>query len=92
MFGYSANKTQEIAQELYEKKLTTYPRTDAKYITEDMKDTFLDVLDLAQDHADYADTRCIDRKLVKRVIDNSKVTDHHAIIITKDQTNLKDLS
>lgn len=92
MFGYSANKTLEIAQELYEKKLTTYPRTDAKYITEDMMDTFLDVLDLAQDHADYADTRCIDRKLVKRVIDNSKVTDHHAIIITKDQTNLKDLS
>jgi DNA topoisomerase-3 len=38
MFGFSANKTLDIAQELYEKKLTTYPRTDAKYLTSDMGD------------------------------------------------------
>lgn len=91
LFGFSANKTLEIAQELYEKKLTTYPRTDARYITEDMKDSFLEIFNVARQHFEGMHD-CYNPESVSRVIDNSKVTDHHAIIITKDRSNLNDLS
>lgn len=93
LFGFSANKTLEIAQELYEKKLTTYPRTDAKYITDDMTGTFLEVVDIAKQHfVSLFAYDCLALDSVKRVVDNSKVTDHHAIIITRDQSNLQGLS
>ena len=71
-YGLTASQTLQAAQELYEEKLVTYPRTDSQFVTEDMRKT-VESLVLALDDA-AADVSC--------VIDNSKVTDHHAILST----------
>ena len=71
-YGLTASQTLQAAQELYEEKLVTYPRTDSQFVTEDMRKT-VESLVLALDDA-AADVSC--------VIDNSKVTDHHAILPT----------
>lgn len=93
LFGFSANKTLDIAQELYEKKLTTYPRTDAQYISDDMEDTYSQVVDVAKGHFnDLALEDIVDISKISRIINNNKITDHHAIIITQDTSNLESLS
>lgn len=83
LFGFTAKQTLEYTQSLYEKKLVTYPRTDSRYLSEDMEDTAQGVIAAIKDvmpfitpfegemHAD-----------VKKVLNSSKVTDHHAIIPT----------
>lgn len=71
-YGMTASQTLQALQELYEEKLVTYPRTDSQFVTEDMRKT-VESLVLALDGA-AADVSC--------VIDNSKVTDHHAILPT----------
>ena len=71
-YGLTASQTLQALQELYEEKLVTYPRTDSQFVTEDMRKT-VESLVLALDGAE-ADVSC--------VIDNSKVTDHHAILPT----------
>lgn len=71
-YGLTASQTLQAAQELYEEKLVTYPRTDSQFVTEDMHKT-VESLVLALDGA-AADVSC--------VINNSKVTDHHAILPT----------
>ena len=71
-YGLTASQTLQALQELYEEKLVTYPRTDSQFVTEDMRKT-VESLVLALDGA-AAD--------VSSVIDNSKVTDHHAIMPT----------
>lgn len=71
-YGLTASQTLQAAQELYEEKLVTYPRTDSQFVTEDMRKT-VESLVLALDGT-AADVSC--------VIDNSKVTDHHAILPT----------
>lgn len=71
-YGLTASQTLQAAQELYEEKLVTYPRTDSQFVTEDMR-TMVESLVLALDGA-AADVSC--------VINNSKVTDHHAILPT----------
>ena len=71
-YGLTASQTLQAAQELYEEKLVTYPRTDSQFVTEDMRKT-VESLVLALDGA-AADVSC--------VINNSKVTDHHAILPT----------
>lgn len=71
-YGLTASQTLQAAQELYEEKLVTYPRTDSQFVTEDMR-TMVESLVLALDGA-AADVSC--------VIDNGKVTDHHAILPT----------
>ena len=71
-YGLTASQTLQALQELYEEKLVTYPRTDSQFVTEDMRKT-VEALVLALDGA-AAD--------VSSVIDNSKVTDHHAILPT----------
>lgn len=68
----TASQTLQAAQELYEEKLVTYPRTDSQFVTEDMRKT-VESLVLALDGT-AADVSC--------VINNSKVTDHHAILPT----------
>ena len=87
LLGYTASQTLETAQSLYEKKLITYPRTDSKYLTEDMA-TELPVLAL-----DVFETLPFLLGVKKtmnpaKVIDNTKVSDHHAIIPTKLITNV----
>lgn len=74
MFGYTAKQTLDYTQSLYEKKLVTYPRTDSRFITEDMKDSVFTLLPIADNPAAYD---------VNRIINNKKVSDHHAIIPTK---------
>lgn len=71
-YGLTASQTLQAAQELYEEKLVTYPRTDSQFVTEDMRKT-VESLVLALDGA-AADVSC--------VINNSKVTDHHALLPT----------
>ena len=71
-YGMTASQTLQALQELYEEKLVTYPRTDSQFVTEDMRKT-VESLVLALDGA-AADVSC--------VINNSKVTDHHALLPT----------
>ena len=85
-YGFSAKKTLDIAQSLYEKrKMITYPRTDSRYLSDDMIPKIKVVLKRLKDagiFADYASDLIDGEKLpvTKRIVDNKKVTDHHAII------------
>ena len=83
LFGFTAKQTLDYAQQLYEKKLLTYPRTDSQYLTEDMGQTaqhlvsdLLGLLPFAQGLALTAE--------VGRVLNSKKVSDHHAIIPTSE--------
>ena len=72
--GFSADKTLSIAQSLYEKKITTYPRTGSRYISEDI---FEEVPVLLRKIG-----KTLSTTLNRHSVDNAKVTDHHAIIPT----------
>ncbi|VJN41448.1 putative DNA topoisomerase [Streptococcus pneumoniae] len=72
-FGYSAKQTLDYAQSLYEKKLITYPRTDSRYLTEDMITSTINNILGKND---------FDTERIKMVFDSKKVTDHHAVIPT----------
>ncbi len=82
-FSFSADDTLKIIQSLYEKKFTTYPRVDTTYLSDDI---FSKVPNTLKGLVDYTELTAplINTKLLKskRVFDNSKVTDHHAIIPT----------
>ena len=96
IFGYSAKETLSIMQRLYENhKVLTYPRTDSKYISEDLVDTLKDRVK-ACNISQYGR---IASKLLnspiqtnKSFVDNSKVTDHHAIIPTEERVLLSNLN
>ncbi len=84
LLGYSAQQTLNYVQSLYEKKLTTYPRTDSCYITDDdeemlagLTDELEEFLGIAADTADFAVPR------TRRTVNRDKVTDHHAILPTR---------
>lgn len=81
MFGFTAKQTLELAQSLYEKKLLTYPRTDSQYLTEDMEETVIRIADSLPEVLPYLGSMEIPYDW-KKVMDNRKVTDHHAIIPT----------
>lgn len=95
LFGLSPKQTLNIIQRLYEShKVLTYPRTDSRYLTTDMKNTLADRL-----RAIGGDYKEITAKLLrekdfntKRIINNSKVNDHHAIIPTEQKPNYMSLS
>ncbi|MDR0271690.1 MAG: DNA topoisomerase 3 [Clostridiales bacterium] len=80
MFGFSASQTLKCVQSLYEAKLLTYPRTDSRYITEDMAGRIPSLVD------DVAGILPFDVKVescnVGCIVNNAKVSDHHAIIPT----------
>ena len=78
--GYTAQQTLDYAQSLYEKKLLTYPRTDSRYLTEDMADG---VSSLAQLCAAIAEEDPPEAILEKQVCCNGKVTDHTALLPTR---------
>jgi DNA topoisomerase-3 len=81
VFGYTAKQTLDYAQSLYEKKLLTYPRTDSRYLTADMAETASVVLHLAARVPPF-DT-CPDFfPDVAALVNDGKVSDHHAIIPT----------
>ena len=95
LYGLSPKQTLNIIQRLYEShKVLTYPRTDSRYLTTDMKNTLADRL-----QAIGGDYKEITAKLLrekdfntKRIINNSKVSDHHAIIPTEQKPNYMSLS
>lgn len=78
-YGFSADKTLSLAQALYEKKITTYPRTGSRYISEDVFEEVPRLLTvLGKD---------LKSPLNSHSVDNSKVTDHHAIIPTDESSH-----
>lgn len=95
-FGFSAKKTLDIAQSLYEKrKMITYPRTDSRYLSDDMKGKVRNTIKRLQEleaYAPYAQPLTENISFTKRIIDNSKVTDHHAIIPTDAKLRLDSLT
>lgn len=82
-FGYTAKRTLDMLQELYEEKLVTYPRTDSQFVTEDMKDTVEELVGKMPVLLPFVDYGQLGHG-VKRVINNAKVSDHHAILPTKE--------
>ncbi|OAB36083.1 DNA topoisomerase III [Paenibacillus glacialis] len=87
-YGFSAKQTSNILQRLYEQyKLVTYPRTDSRYLTSDMTETFKERLESVAVGPYATLARPLLRKnlnITKRIVDDSKVSDHHAIIPTEE--------
>lgn len=85
--GYTAQETLDLLQKLYEAKYVTYPRTDSNYITDDMENTaeelitLLNGLKLYHGLADETETN------IKCLINNKKVSDHHALLPTRQVNN-----
>lgn len=96
-FGYSAQKTLDIIQALYEKrKMVTYPRTDSRYISSDMIGKIKGVLlklniEPYKEYVSYL-SKLPKLPISKRIVDDTKITDHHAIIPTDVSPNLNNLS
>ena len=82
-YGFSAEKTLQTLQSLYEKKLTTYPRVDTRYLTDDIYAKCPGILSALTDYAQFV-AQLKESPLPKssRVFNSAKVTDHHAIIPT----------
>lgn len=82
-FGYSADETLRLIQSLYEKKVTTYPRVDTTYLSDDIYPKIPGIMQAMKPYAGLTQP-VLAGKLpkTKKVFDNSKVTDHHAIIPT----------
>ena len=83
-FGYSADETLRLIQSLYEKKVTTYPRVDTTFLSDDIFPKVPGIMQAMKPYAPLIDPLLNGGKLPKskKVFDNSKVTDHHAIIPT----------
>jgi len=78
-FGYTAQQTLDYMQSLYEKKLVTYPRTDSQYLSDDMEQTVYSLIPAISEHFEFGR---VEKTNLRAVINNSKVTGHHAIIPT----------
>ena len=93
-FGMSAEKTLSTIQALYEKKLTTYPRVDTKYLPDDVYPKIRWIMGNLKGYEQYAEPFVHGSQIPqpRRVFDNSKVTDHHAIIPTGDHSRLADIN
>lgn len=99
-FGMGAEQTLRTIQSLYEKKVTTYPRVDTTYLTDDVYPKCKNILNSLKEYADLLQPlRGSKLRKSKKVFDNSKVTDHHAIIptgqplpsgLSKDELNVFD--
>ena len=92
IYGYTAQQTLDYIQLLYEKKLATYPRTDSRYLTEDMAEHLPALCRLVAAAFPFA-SGFDGRVEAAQVVCNAKVSDHHAIIPTKEaaKANLEEL-
>ena len=84
LLGYSAQQTLDYAQSLYEKRLITYPRTDSRFLTDDMAASLPGLV------TDTGKAFAVEEPVpihVQQVINGSKVTDHHALLPTKSMAN-----
>ncbi|HMR17913.1 MAG TPA: DNA topoisomerase 3 [Sphingobacterium sp.] len=88
-YGYSADQTLSLAQTLYEKKVITYPRTGSRYIGEDVfekiGELFQHLADTAEERIAVISRNLLSAKLNKRSVDDKKVTDHHALLVTEEK-------
>ena len=94
-YGYSADKTLKLAQALYERhKLLTYPRTDSRYLPDDMAAKLQKTLaKLPEPYAAFVSAPEMNMGMhAKRFYDNSKISDHHAIVPTEKAPNLTALA
>lgn len=82
LLGFTAKQTLDYTQSLYEKKLVTYPRTDSRYLTEDMAGTLPGLVEMVQKKCGISPDAPAPVNAAQ-VINGKKVTDHHAIIPTK---------
>jgi DNA topoisomerase-3 len=90
LYGFSAKKTLGLAQTLYEqKKLISYPRTDSRHLSTDVAATLGEIVQVIEGpYRDKLAPGTGERPLSRRFVDDSKVTDHHAIIPTTTSPNL----
>jgi DNA topoisomerase III len=93
-YGFSARRTLSAAQRLYEEhKALTYPRTNSRYLTTDMIDEIKPIAELVGGQKDYRKAAeyvtGLDELPLARVVNNEKVTDHHAIIPTRSEHNVE---
>lgn len=94
-YGYSAKKTLSVVQSLYEThKIVTYPRTDSKYLTNDMKSTMKERLQAISDFAPEVKQYLKNGAVVRQtsVFQDNKVTDHHALLPTENRPRYEKLS
>ena len=92
VLGYTAQQTLDYTQNLYEKKLVTYPRTDSRFLTDDMAHSLPDIVNLAFNTFPVEGVEKVPVH-ADQVVNNKKVTDHHAIIPTRElqKCNLSEL-
>ena len=83
LFDYTAQQTLDYLQALYEKRLATYPRTDSRYLTEDMADGLPSLCQTMAAALSFMEGQPIPVHAAQ-VVDSSKVTDHHAVIPTAE--------
>jgi DNA topoisomerase III len=93
-YGFSARRTLSAAQRLYEEhKALTYPRTNSRYLPSDMVEEIKPIAELVGSHAEYRKgaeyVTGLDVLPLGRVVNDEKVTDHHAIIPTRSEHNLE---
>ena len=83
---FSADKTLTLAQSLYEKKVLSYPRTGSRYISEDVFEEIPSRITLLQQYPRFAAIASAlrDTPLNRRPVDDAKVTDHHALLVTEN--------
>lgn len=94
-FNFSAKKTLSLVQSLYEiHKIVTYPRTDSKYLTQDMKATMKERLQAVSDFTPEVKSYLKNGAVVqqKAVFNDAKVSDHHALLPTEQRANYAKLS
>ncbi len=96
-FGFSARRTLAAAQRLYEEhKALTYPRTNSRYLTKDMIPEIKPTAELVGSQKEYARAAAyvtgLDKLPLARVVDDAKVTDHHAIIPTRSEHSVERMS
>ena len=84
-YGFTAEQTLAIAQKLYEAKAITYPRTSSRYIPDDVYDEIPKLQRTLQDNEQWGALSMTIRKPNTRSVDASKVTDHHALLITGEK-------
>jgi len=84
-YGFTAEQTLAIAQKLYEAKAITYPRTSSRYIPDDVYDEIPKLLRTLADNEQWGALSMTIRKPSRRSVDASKVTDHHALLITGEK-------
>ena len=83
LFGFTAKQTLDYAQTLYEKRLLTYPRTDSRFLTDDMEQTAAGIVADLVPMLAFMKGAAFSPE-IRRILNNAKVSDHHAIIPTAE--------